>query len=150
MNMTSSILLMSSRDLLLAIVLGVLIGLERKLVQKEVGMRTFSLISLGSALFVMISRLSMSMYLGNSSLDPSRTLGQIIVGIGFLGAGAIIFEQREGKVRGLTTAAIMWVTAAIGSAVGLGLYGIAILVTIFVMLINLIILPIERRMDKQV
>jgi len=148
--MTSSILLMSSRDLLLAIVLGVLIGLERKLVQKEVGMRTFSLISLGSALFVMISRLSMSMYLGNSSLDPSRTLGQIIVGIGFLGAGAIIFEQREGKVRGLTTAAIMWVTAAIGSAVGLGLYGIAILVTIFVMLINLIILPIERRMDKQV
>jgi putative Mg2+ transporter-C (MgtC) family protein len=149
MNMTSSILLMSSRDLLLAIVLGVLIGLERKLVQKEVGMRTFSLISLGSALFVMISRLSMSMYLGNSSLDPSRTLGQIIVGIGFLGAGAIIFEQREGKVRGLTTAAMMWVTAAIGSAVGLGLYGIAILVTIFVMLINLIILPIERRLDRK-
>ena len=148
MNMTSSILLMSSRDLLLAIVLGVLIGLERKLVQKEVGMRTFSLISLGSALFVMISRLSMSVYLGNSSLDPSRTLGQIIVGIGFLGAGVIIFEQREGKVRGLTTAAMMWVTAAIGAAVGLGLYGIAIIATVCVMLINLIILPIERRMDK--
>ena len=148
MNMTSSILLMSSRDLLLAIVLGVLIGLERKLVQKEVGMRTFSLISLGSALFVMISRLSMSVYLGNSSLDPSRTLGQIIVGIGFLGAGTIIFEQREGKVRGLTTAAMMWVTAAIGSAVGLGLYWLAIFTTVFVLLINLIILPIERRMDK--
>ena len=148
MNITSSILLMSSRDLLLAIVLGVLIGLERKLVQKEVGMRTFSLISLGSALFVMISRLSMSVYLGNSSLDPSRTLGQIIVGIGFLGAGVIIFEQREGKVRGLTTAAMMWVTAAIGAAVGLGLYGIAIIATVCVMLINLIILPIERRMDK--
>jgi len=148
MNMTSSILLMSSRDLLLAIVLGVLIGLERKLVQKEVGMRTFSLISLGSALFVMISRLSMSVYLGNSSLDPSRTLGQIIVGIGFLGAGVIIFEQREGKVRGLTTAAMMWVTAAIGSAVGLGLYWLAIFTTVFVLLINLIILPIERRMDK--
>ena len=150
MNMTSSILLTSSRDLLLAIVLGVLIGLERKLVQKEVGMRTFSLISLGSALFVMISRLSMSMYLGNSSLDPSRTLGQIIVGIGFLGAGAIIFEQREGKVKGLTTAAMMWVTAAIGSAIGLGLYWLAIFTTVFVLLINLIILPIERRMDKQV
>ena len=148
MNITSSILLMSSRDLLLAIVLGVLIGLERKLVQKEVGMRTFSLISLGSALFVMISRLSMSVYLGNSSLDPSRTLGQIIVGIGFLGAGVIIFEQREGKVRGLTTAAMMWVTAAIGSAVGLGLYWLAIFTTVFVLLINLIILPIERRMDK--
>ena len=148
MNITSSILLMSSRDLLLAIGLGILIGIERKLVQKEAGMRTFALISLGSALFVMISRVSMSMYLGNSSLDPSRTLGQIIVGIGFLGAGVIIFEQREGKVKGLTTAVIMWVTAAIGSAVGLGLYWIAIFATVFVLLINLIILPIERRIDK--
>jgi putative Mg2+ transporter-C (MgtC) family protein len=77
-------------------------------------------------------------------------LGQIIVGIGFLGAGAIIFEQREGKIKGLTTAAMMWVTAAIGSAGGLGLYWLAIFTTVFVLLINLIILPIERRMDKQV
>lgn len=141
------------KDLLLATVLGVLIGLERKIVQGEAGMRTFGLISLGSALFLMIGRVPMTIYSDISNADSLRILGQIIgqivVGIGFLGAGVIIFQEREGKVKGLTTAAVMWVTAAIGAAVGLQLYDIAIIATIFVLLINTILLPIEKRIDKK-
>ena len=107
MNIPSSIFLLSLKGLILAATLGALIGLEREWAQRAAGLRTFSLISLGAALFVMISRLSFAQYLGVSSLDPSRTLGQIIVGIGFLGAGIIIFRQREGRVEGLTTAAMI-------------------------------------------
>ena len=130
--------------------LGALIGLEREWARKEAGLRTFSLISLGAALFVIISRLSFSQYLGVSSLDPSRTLGQIIVGIGFLGAGIIIFREKEGRVEGLTTAAIMWATAAVGAAVGLELYGLAISAAILIVLINFVILPIEKRIVKKI
>jgi putative Mg2+ transporter-C (MgtC) family protein len=132
------------KDLLLAVGLGLVIGLERKLVQKEAGMRTFALICLGSTLFVMLPRL---MAVSNMALE--QIIGQVVVGIGFLGAGIIIFEEQSGKLRGLTTAAIMWVTAAIGAAIGIGFYSVAIISTILVLLINLIILPIERRLDRK-
>ncbi len=150
MDISSSIFLLSLKGLILAAALGALIGLEREWAQRAAGLRTFSLISLGAALFVMISRLSFSQYLGISSLDPSRTLGQIIVGIGFLGAGIIIFRQREGKVEGLTTAAMMWVTAAVGAAVGLELYWLAISVTVLIVLINFVVLPLEKRLEKKI
>ncbi len=150
MDISSSIFLISLKGLILATALGALIGLEREWARKEAGLRTFSLISLGAALFVIISRLSFSQYLGISSLDPSRTLGQIIVGIGFLGAGIIIFREREGRVEGLTTAAIMWATAAVGAAVGLGLYELAISAAILIVLINFVILPIEKRIEKRI
>ena len=150
MDIPSSIFLLSLKGLILAATLGALIGLEREWAQRAAGLRTFSLISLGAALFVMISRLSFIQYLGISSLDPSRTLGQIIVGIGFLGAGIIIFRQREGKVEGLTTAAMMWVTAAVGAAVGLELYWLAISVTVLIVLINFVVLPLEKRLKKKI
>jgi len=150
MNISSSIFILSLKSLILAAMLGALIGLEREWARKEAGLRTFSLISLGAALFVIISRLSFSQYLGVSSLDPSRTLGQIIVGIGFLGAGIIIFREKEGRVEGLTTAAIMWATAAVGAAVGLELYGLAISAAILIVLINFVILPIEKRIVKKI
>ena len=150
MNISSSIFILSLKSLILAVALGALIGLEREWARKEAGLRTFSLISLGSALFVIISRLSFSQYLGVSSLDPSRTLGQIIVGIGFLGAGIIIFREKEGRVEGLTTAAIMWATAAVGAAVGLGLYELAISAAILIVLINFVILPLEKRLEKKI
>jgi len=150
MDISSSIFILSLKSLILAAMLGALIGLEREWAQRAAGLRTFSLISLGAALFVMISRLSFSQYLGISNLDPSRTLGQIIVGIGFLGAGIIIFKQREGKVEGLTTAAMMWATAAVGAAVGLELYWLAISVTILIVLINFIVLPFEKRLEKKI
>ena len=150
MYISSSIFILSLKSLILAATLGALIGLEREWARKEAGLRTFSLISLGAALFVIISRSSFNQYLGISSLDPSRTLGQIIVGIGFLGAGIIIFRQKEGRVEGLTTAAMIWATAAVGAAVGLGLYGIAISATILIVLINFAVLPLEKRLQKKI
>ncbi|MDQ5883030.1 MAG: putative Mg2+ transporter-C (MgtC) family protein [Patescibacteria group bacterium] len=149
--MTTSLLVII-KDLLLATGLGLVIGLERKLVQKEAGMRTFALICLGSALFVLIPRLMMtvgdSLVNADSIKTLSQIIGQLVVGVGFLGAGVIIFEEQSGKLRGLTTAAIMWVTAAIGAAVGVGFYSVAVVTTGLVLLINLIILPIEKRMDR--
>jgi len=150
MNIPSSIFLLSLKGLILAATLGALIGLEREWAQRAAGLRTFSLISLGAALFVMISRLSFIQYLGVSSLDPSRTLGQIIVGIGFLGAGIIIFRQREGRVEGLTTAAMMWTTSAVGAAVGLELYWLAISATTLIVLINFVVLPFEKRLEEKI
>ena len=150
MDISSSIFLLSLKALILAATLGALIGLEREWAQRAAGLRTFSLISLGAALFVMISRLSFIQYLGISSLDPSRTLGQIIVGMGFLGAGIIIFKQREGRVEGLTTAAMMWVTSAVGAAVGLELYWLAISTTILIVLINFVVLPFEKRLEEKI
>ena len=150
MDIPSSIFLLSLKGLILAATLGALIGLEREWAQRAAGLRTFSLISLGSALFVMISRLSFIQYLEVSSLDPSRTLGQIIVGIGFLGAGIIIFRQREGRVEGLTTAAMMWTTSAVGAAVGLELYWLAISATTLIVLINFVVLPFEKRLEEKI
>ena len=150
MDISSSIFLLSLKTLILAATLGALIGIEREWAQRGAGLRTFSLISLGAALFVMISRLSFIQYLGISSLDPSRTLGQIIVGMGFLGAGIIIFKQREGRVEGLTTAAMMWATAAVGAAVGLELYWLAISTTILIVLINFVVLPFEKRLEEKI
>ena len=150
MDISLSVFILSVKSLILAAILGALIGLEREWAQKEAGLRTFSLISLGAALFITISRLSFSQYLGVSSLDPSRTLGQIIVGIGFLGAGIIIFQKKEGIVKNLTTAAMIWVTAAVGAAVGLELYWLAISVTILIVLINFVVLPLEKRLEKKI
>jgi putative Mg2+ transporter-C (MgtC) family protein len=150
MNVSSSILLLSFESLLLATALGALIGLEREWARKEAGTRTFSLISLGAALFIIISQLSFDQYLGMSGLDPSRTLGQIIVGIGFLGAGIIIFQQKEGVVKNLTTAAMIWVTAAIGATIGLGLHWIGIGAAFLVLFINIVIFPIEKKMENKI
>lgn len=106
--------------LFIAAVLGGVIGFEREWTGKSAGLRTYALVALGASLF---STMSLT-FEGLPSFDPSRILSQIVVGIGFLGAGLIIVQG--GKVRGLTTAAGLWVTAAIGAAVGLRLYSIAI------------------------
>lgn len=136
-------------DLLLALFLGGLIGLEREWARKEAGLRTFSLVSLGSALFCLISRIGIENYLGQTNLDPFRVLSQIIVGIGFLGAGIIVFREKEGYLTGLTTAADIWVTAGIGASVGLGYHYLAIFATILVLALLLIIPPFERRIEKK-
>jgi putative Mg2+ transporter-C (MgtC) family protein len=110
--------------LTLACALGAVIGFEREIRDREAGIRTHLLVSLGSALFTIISAYGFHEFLaGGGSIvraDPSRVAAQIVTGIGFLGAGAII---REGlSVRGLTTAATLWVVAAIGMACGAGYY----------------------------
>jgi putative Mg2+ transporter-C (MgtC) family protein len=137
-------------DLALALILGFLIGLEREWARKEAGLRTFSLVSLGSALFCLISRIGVEKYLRGTSLDPFRVLSQIVVGVGFLGAGIIIFREKEGILTGLTTAADIWVTAGIGAAVGLGYYSLAIFTTILVLLLLFIVPPFEKKIEKRI
>lgn len=119
--------------LMLAAALGIILGIEREYVGKSAGMRTYMLVCFGSALFTILSIEGFDFYAGISAFDPSRILSQIVVGVGFIGAGLIIFQ--ENKIRGLTTAAEMWVVAAIGAAVGLNFFVIAIFSTLFILLI---------------
>jgi putative Mg2+ transporter-C (MgtC) family protein len=108
-------------ELGLALALSACIGLEREIRQKNAGLRTHTLVGLGAALFMLVSKYGFTDVLesGRIILDPSRVAAQIVSGIGFIGAG-LIFVRRD-SVRGLTTAAAVWVTAAIGAATGAGL-----------------------------
>jgi putative Mg2+ transporter-C (MgtC) family protein len=118
-------------------VLGAAVGLERQLHAREAGLRTHLLVSVGAALFTIISAYGFHDVLESNSaslvrLDPSRIAAQIVTGIGFLGAGAII---RQGvSIRGLTTAATLWVVAAIGMAAGAGFYSAGVVGTALVLL----------------
>lgn len=107
--------------------LGALVGLDRELKDHPAGLRTHILVSLGAALFTLAGAFSAVSAGDDIRVDPTRVAAQVVTGIGFLGAGAII---REGPtIRGLTTAAGLWVTAAIGTAVGLGFYEGALVTT---------------------
>ena len=112
----------------LALALGGAIGIEREYRAKEAGFRTHFLVALGSALFCVVSQYGF----GFELKDSSRVAAQVVSGIGFLGAGTIIFQKNV--VRGLTTAAGLWVTAAIGLACGTGMYMAAILTTAMVLM----------------
>ncbi|HQQ94471.1 MAG TPA: MgtC/SapB family protein [Bacteroidia bacterium] len=127
--------------ILLAAALGGIIGLEREYGGRHFGFRTIILICMGSALFTMLSLL-----IGRGS-DPSRIASNILTGVGFLGAGAIF---KEGiTIKGMASAALIWVSAAIGMACGMGEYLLAILVTIMVLIILLLFTRIKRIVDKQ-
>ncbi len=118
-----------------AAIFGGIIGLERNYRAKEAGFRTHFLVALGSALFMVISQYGFDLGRDDAehvSLDPSRIASQVVTGIGFLGAGTIIFQRHA--VRGLTTAAGVWVTAAIGLACGSGMYALAAGATILTLL----------------
>jgi putative Mg2+ transporter-C (MgtC) family protein len=121
--------------LVLAAVLGGAVGLERELREREAGLRTHLLVSVGAAVFTLVSAYGFSDFQYGSregiTLDPTRIAAQIVTGIGFLGAGAII---RQGlSIRGLTTAATLWVVAAIGLASGAGYYSVALIGTALVL-----------------
>lgn len=131
----------------LALLLGTLIGVERLFVHKEAGMKTHSLVAMGATLFIIISEVLMKKY-GGLDFDASRIASQIIVGIGFLGAGSIIFEGNQ--IKGLTTASGLWVTAGIGMAVGFGLYNLAIIATFFVLMIFIILSIFEKPIRKYI
>jgi len=124
--------------LLLSIFLGAVIGLERRHKGQIAGMRTFALITMGATLAMLVSIYIPQEYLGLKNGDPGRIAAQVISGIGFLGAGAII--QMKGSVRGLTTAASIWMAACIGLAVGSGMYVVA---TIACFLIIFVLLTLE-------
>lgn len=121
--------------LIFASVLGAILGFEREYVGKSAGLRTYTLVSFGAALFTMLSDEGLRGYLGITSFDPSRIISQIIVGVGFIGGGLIIFQEKENRVHGLTTAAGLWAVAAIGCAAGLKYYLISVFSTIFILLL---------------
>jgi putative Mg2+ transporter-C (MgtC) family protein len=137
--------------LLLASVLGALIGLEREVHGRPAGFRTHLLVSLGSCLFTIISIDFYRIY-GNFSgtvpigVDPGRIAAQVVSGIGFLGAGAIIREKAS--IRGLTTAACLWVAAAIGLSCGVGRYAPAIVVTLLSFASLLLLKKVENRIRR--
>jgi putative Mg2+ transporter-C (MgtC) family protein len=139
--------------LLLASLLGGLIGLEREVHGRPAGFRTHLLVALGSCLFVISSIHFYELYgnrggSGPLGVDPSRIAAQVVTGIGFLGAGAII---REGaSIRGLTTAACLWVAAAIGLACGAGLFLVSFLVTCLALLSLLLLKKVEYRLRRDV
>ena len=121
--------------LFVAAMLGGVIGLEREYRAKEAGFRTHFLVALGSGLFMILSQFGFDNILSNYeqvSLDPSRIASQVVTGIGFIGAGTIIFQKHV--VRGLTTAAGLWVTSAIGMTAGAGMYVLSIATTVLVLL----------------
>lgn len=121
--------------ILIASLMGGLIGLEREYRAKEAGFRTHFLVGLGSALFMILSQYGFDSLLDGSpnvSVDPSRIASQVVTGIGFIGAGIIIFQKNV--IRGLTTAAGLWVTSAIGMTCGAGLYMLATATTVLVLI----------------
>ena len=129
--------------LLLSLLLGAVIGLERRRKAQVAGLRTFALISMGATLAMLVSIYVPQEYLGLKNGDPGRIAAQVISGVGFLGAGAII--QMKGSVRGLTTAAGIWMAACIGLAVGAGMYVIATVTTLLIIFILVNIERIEQR-----
>lgn len=124
--------------LLVAIILGGVLGYERERTGAAAGFRTHMLVALGAALFVIVP-----LQAGTDMSDMSRVLQGVIAGIGFLGAGAIIKSSDEQEIKGLTTAASIWLTAAVGIAAGMGREATAVVSTVFALMI-LIVLRIGR------
>jgi putative Mg2+ transporter-C (MgtC) family protein len=133
--------------IVLAAALGGLLGAEREISDQPAGLRTHILVSLGAALFTLVGTFGASLLQEGEAtvrLDPTRVAAQVVTGIGFLGAGAII--QQGLSIRGLTTAASLWVTAAIGTAVGIGFYSAALATAVITVASLLGLKPLERRL----
>jgi len=136
-------------QLLLATFLGALIGLEREIKRKEAGLQTYSLVALGTCLFTLINFELINFSFGRSGIiiDPSRIIQAIAIGIGFIGGG-VIFRQQSGII-GLTTAAGLWVSSAIGIAVGAKLYFLSIFTAFLALLVLTGLGFLERKFLKK-
>lgn len=131
--------------LCLSMMLGAVVGYERKRKGQPAGLRTFSLIAMGATLAMIVSIYVCQEYVGLKNGDPGRIAAQVITGIGFLGAGAII--QMKGSVRGLTTAAGIWMASIIGLAVGVGMYAVSVMATLLILFILVQLENIEKRLE---
>lgn len=137
--------------LFVACICGACVGYERSLRQKEAGLRTHIILSLGSCLAMIVSKYGFADMGAMKTADGARIAAQVISGIGFLGAGVIFV--RGGSVKGLTTAAGIWTTSSVGLSIGAGLYGVGIITTFFMMLTHFILhrfLPASEMMVKNV
>lgn len=132
--------------MVLSMLLGAVVGFERKRKGQTAGVRTFSLISMGATLAMLLSIYVPQEYMGLKNGDPGRIAAQVITGIGFLGAGAII--QMKGSVRGLTTAAGIWMVAIIGMAVGVGMYVLSIVACALILIVFVRLEKIEQRVSR--
>lgn len=132
-------------SLAIAMLLGMALGVERFIAGKTAGMRTYTLISMGSALFVIISNIVTSTFV-DTNFDPMRIAAQIVAAAGFLGVGAIF--HKDNQVSGVTTAAGLWVSAGVGMACGFGLFSIAITVTILTLFTFIVLWAIEKQLAK--
>jgi putative Mg2+ transporter-C (MgtC) family protein len=119
--------------LVIAMLLGGLIGTERAVIARQsAGTRTFGLVSMGACLFVLVGNFVDTSYVGLVNLEPLQIAGSIVVGVGFIGGGLIIF--RGDTLHGITTAAGLWIAAALGIAVGFGMYDVAIFATLLTLI----------------
>ncbi len=132
-------------SLFIAMGLGIAIGVERYLAGKTAGVRTYTLVSMGSALFVIISQIITSRFV-DQTFDPMRMAAQIIAAVGFLGVGAIF--HKDNQVSGVTTAAGLWVSAGVGMACGFGLYSLAIMATLLTLFTFIVLWFIEKQIRK--
>ena len=130
-----------------ALVAGTLLGIERDIHSGNItaGLKTVSFVTVGSCLF---TSLSIWMSLHDENIDPTRIIGQIITGIGFLGAGAI-FKTRE-SVKGLTTASVIWCSCALGCLAGTGMYMICVIFTVFCMIGLIVLRKLENIIEKKI
>jgi putative Mg2+ transporter-C (MgtC) family protein len=142
--LTTSLDIAIAVKLVLAILCGGAIGFERELSRKAAGLRTNVLICMGSALFMIVSR-----HIGGGApyTDPARLVAQVVTGIGFLGAGVIL--QARGSVTGLTTAATIFIVAAVGITIGEGMVGLALLSTALIIIVLVVLRRVERFVIKR-
>ena len=125
--------------MVIALAVGLVLGAEREFRGHPAGLRTMALISTGSCMFTALGLLPEF----GTRVDPTRIAAQIVTGVGFLGAGSILRQGEE--VRGLTTAASIWVTASLGMAIGFGYYGVAAFTTVLVVVVLVALKPLEER-----
>lgn len=130
----------------IALLLGMIIGIERVWAHKTAGMRTYALVAMGAALFIIISEMVGVQYLNIYTFDPTRIAAQIVMGVGFLGTGLIF--SRESKLIGLTTATGLWVSAGIGMAAGFKLYGVAVIATALTLFVFVVLWYVEELIKK--
>lgn len=130
-------------QLILALLLGMALGVQRTLSGKNAGMRTYSLVSMGCALLVIVAQTVIASYPTKINFDPLSLAGSVMQGVGFLGAGLIIFHGT--KINGLTTAAGIWVSAAIGIAVGYNMYVIAVFATVLTLVVFTLLWSFEEK-----
>ena len=133
-----------------ALLCGGMLGIEREMKEKTAGFRTLILITVGSTLYMIVSDLiglTTESPAGITSVDPSRVASQVVVGIGFLGGGAII--QSQGSVRGLTTASTIWTAAAVGLCIGVGFPLLGVAITLVVLFVLVVLDPIRVRLNRR-